>query len=322
MLPDNLSSHTFIVDDLHAHQRLDTYLASIQSVVSRSRISSFIQEGFVEVNGCVRKPSWRVSVGDTILLNMPPPQEIALTPQDIPIDILFEDADLVVVNKPAGMVVHPAPGHEDGTLVNAVLYHCLDITGIGGEIRPGIVHRLDQDTSGVIVIAKNEPAHTELSRQFKERETQKTYIALAAGVFAEKEGTINTAIGRHPTERKKMSIHGAAARDAVSHYTVLAQFEKTALLSIRIETGRTHQIRVHLASIGHPIVGDLLYGGRKTHQQYAHIPRQMLHAYQLSFTHPSQNAPCQFTAPIPADMMEVSAMYQPHLFSWDLILTS
>jgi len=318
---DDVLSRTYTVSFDHAGQRLDIFLANIQFEISRSRLSFLAHEGNITVNGKVRKPSFHVSVNDVVVVTLSPAKEISLQPQPISLDILFEDSDIIVINKPSGLVVHPAPGHESNTLVNALLYHCPGLLKIGGEIRPGIVHRLDQDTSGVLVVAKNDLAHVALSKQFKERQPQKVYLAFVSGVLKEKEGEIDFSIGRHPSERKKMSIHGTAPRSARSQYFVLQQFEHTALLKVIIETGRTHQIRVHLSAIGHPIIGDSIYGGRSIYKTYRTVSRQMLHAIQLQFIHPIKKEPCFFTAPIPSDFKKAVLMYGALDVPWETLLT-
>ncbi len=232
---------------------------------------------------------------------LPAPTSTEVQPEDIPLDILHEDAHIIAINKPAGLVVHPAPGNENGTLVNALLHHCDDLAGIGGEIRPGIVHRLDKDTSGVIIVAKTDPALTELSRQFKARETKKEYQAITHGIPSQPSGRIETTIGRHPIHRKKMAAEVRTGRHAVSNYEITEAFERAALLRIRIETGRTHQIRVHMAHIKHPIIGDKLYG--RTHANAIKADRQMLHAAKLTVVHPSTGEPIHFSAPVPLDML-------------------
>jgi 23S rRNA pseudouridine1911/1915/1917 synthase len=285
-----------------AGARLDVWLGSRKPDLSRARWQELIKTGHVRVNGQARKPHYEIRENDVVDYEIPPPEPTELVAQDIPLDILFEDSDILVLNKPPGLVVHPAPGHSDGTLVNALLHHCKDLKGIGGEQRPGIVHRLDRDTSGVLVIAKNELAMARLAAQFKSREVRKQYAALVWGQPAPASGTIKTLVGRSPHDRKKMSAKPASGRPAVTHYETIQKFPESSLLRVRIETGRTHQIRVHLAHIGHPVVGDAQYGRARTTNRPVHAARQMLHAEQLAFSHPSTGLPMEFRAPIPEDM--------------------
>ena len=285
-----------------AGSRLDVWLRRQAPDCSRARIQSLIRAGLVRVNGETRKPHHPLRGGDRVEYEIPPPEPARLAAQDIPLDILYEDADILVLNKPAGLVVHPAAGHADGTLVNALLHHCPDLGGIGGEIRPGIVHRLDKDTSGVLVIAKNDFALHGLAAQFKERTLRKEYLAAVWGEPKPPRGVIRTLIGRNPRNRKKMSARPASGRPAVTHYEVLSRHGGVSLLRVRIETGRTHQIRVHLAHIGHPVVGDRQYGRARKGLRATPPARQMLHAERLAFTHPRTRAPLEFAAPIPQDL--------------------
>ena len=280
--------------------RLDQWLAAKFPDLSRARWQALIKDSRVRVNGAPAKPNRPVRAGDRIEYEIPAARPTEVVAQDIPLDVLYEDADLIVINKPPALVVHPAPGHEDGTLVNALLHHCVDLKGVGGELRPGIVHRLDQDTSGVLVVAKHEQALNNLAAQFKNRDTRKEYLALAWGVPSPRAGTIRTLIGRSTTHRKKMSARVKHGREAVSHYEVMEEFGDVSLLRVRIETGRTHQIRVHLAHIGHPVVGDALYG--RARRNDLHAERQMLHAGKLSLRHPTSGRLMNFTAPIPSDL--------------------
>lgn len=295
-----------------AGSRLDVWLGSRRPELSRARWQELIKTSHVRVNGQVRKPHYELRESDIVDYEIPPPEPTELVAQEIPLSILFEDADILVLNKPAGLVVHPAPGHSSGTLVNALLHHCKDpatggtsLKGIGGELRPGIVHRLDRDTSGVLVIAKNELAMTGLAAQFKSREVRKQYAALVWGQPVPKSGTIKTLVGRNPHDRKKMSAKPASGRPAVTHYETVRKFPEASLLRVRIETGRTHQIRVHLAHIGHPVVGDTQYGRARKTNRPVPAARQMLHAEQLAFTHPRTGRPLEFKAPIPEDMRDL-----------------
>ena len=282
--------------------RLDAWLAHRHPAISRARWQELIKEGRVTFNGIARKPSSTMQAGDIADVVLPEPVSTEVVAENIPLDVLFEDQDLIVINKPPRLVVHPAPGHASGTLVNALLFHCHDLAGIGGELRPGIVHRLDQDTSGVIVAAKNETAMNHLAAQFKDRATKKEYAALVWGVPIHRNGTIKTTIGRDPVHRKKMSTRSPHGRDAVSHYEVLKAWKDASLLRITIETGRTHQIRVHLAHIKHPVVGDTVYGFKRPDVLPIPVERQLLHAWRLTITHPRTHALMTFEAPWPEDM--------------------
>jgi 23S rRNA pseudouridine1911/1915/1917 synthase len=301
------ASHEIEAPASDAGQRLDFWLSRQRPEHSRARWQALIKEGRVTVQGAAVKPNHTLRAGDRVAWTVPPPVSTELRAEDIPLRMLFEDGDLLVLNKPAGLVVHPAAGHESGTLVNALLHHCPDLGGIGGERRPGIVHRLDRGTTGVMVVAKNEPTLAGLARQFKAHEVTKEYLALVWGRPRPPHGTINIPIGRHPQHRKKMSAlprssPGRAGRPAVTHYAVVEEIGDACLCRIGIETGRTHQIRVHLSHLGHPVVGDRQYGrGRKAD---AALPatRQMLHAYRLAFQHPRTRQPLEFIAPMPADM--------------------
>lgn len=289
--------------------RLDAWLAHRHPDLSRARWQELIKDGRVTFNGLVRKASSTMQAGDIAEVLIPEPVSTEVVAEDIPLDILFEDQDLIVINKPPRLVVHPAPGHASGTLVNALLFHCHDLAGIGGELRPGIVHRLDQDTSGVIVAAKNETAMNHLAAQFKDRATKKEYVAIVWGVPMHLNGTIETTIGRDPFNRKKMSARSPQGRDAVSHYNVVKSWKDFALLRITIETGRTHQIRVHLAHIKHPVVGDTVYGIKRPEALPIPVERQLLHAWRLTLTHPRTGQPMTFEAPWPEDMkMLVTAL--------------
>jgi len=284
--------------------RLDHYLAVTHSDLSRSRWKQLIEAGHVFRNGApVLKPRTSLSPGDELTCTLPDPTPVGVIAVNIPIDILYEDSDLIVVNKSAGLVTHPAPGHEADTLVNALLYHCSDLQGIGGELRPGIVHRLDKDTSGVLVVAKNEQTITSLVEQFSTHTVQKEYRALVWGHPRPAEGTLREPIGRHPVHRKKMAVT-SKGRKAVTHYHTLAKGPLAAELRLRIETGRTHQIRVHLSQLGHPIVGDTVYGrARHGLPDELDISRQMLHAHTLKILHPRDGRPMEFTAPLPPDFL-------------------
>ncbi len=284
--------------------RLDHYLAVTHPDLSRSRWKQLIEAGQITLNGKpVIKPKTSLSPGDELVCTLPDPAPVGLVAVDIPIDILYEDSDLIVVNKSAGLVTHPGPGHEADTLVNALLYHCSDLQGIGGELRPGIVHRLDKDTSGVLVVAKNEQAVAALVAQFSAHTTQKEYRALIWGTPRPTRGTINKPIGRHPIHRKKMSVN-EKGREAITHYSTLAKGPLATELSVQIETGRTHQIRVHLAQLGNPVVGDTVYGrARNGLPDGLDISRQMLHAHSLTLLHPQDQRSLTFSAPLPDDYL-------------------
>jgi 23S rRNA pseudouridine1911/1915/1917 synthase len=294
------SEHMDVPPDARG-SRLDSWLAREEDGISRARWQQLIKEERVTVDGATYKPNTSLKGGERITYTIPPPDLTELLPEDIPLDVLYEDGAIIAINKPAGMVVHPAPGHSSGTLVNALLHHCTDLGGIGGELRPGIVHRLDKDTSGVILVAKTDSALNGLQNQFKNRETKKYYEAIVTGVPSPSSGTINQPIGRHPTQRKKMQANARNGRNAVTHYETLQAFQDAAHLSVRIETGRTHQIRVHLASIGHPVLGDTLYGKQRTASLSIQAGRQMLHAKSITFTHPETGVEMTLSAPLAAD---------------------
>ena len=294
-----------------AGQRLDAYLASATEL-TRSAAVRLIEEGQVTLGGKPANKKDKVKAGDEVMVSLPEPEPDEAIPQDIPLDIVYEDEDILVVNKPCGMVVHPAAGNPDGTLVNAILYHCGDsLSGIGGVIRPGIVHRIDKDTSGLLVVAKNDAAHLALSEQLKVHRVRRVYHAIAIGNLREETGTVDAPIGRHPTDRKKMAVLRGAdahARDAVTHYRVLERFAGMCHVECKLETGRTHQIRVHMASLGHPLLGDPVYGGanhRFCESHPALIHGQCLHAAELSLIHPTSGEEMHFEAPLPEDMERI-----------------
>ena len=294
---------TLIVSPDGRGKRLDAWLSEQEPDLSRSRIQSLIRAGSILLNGCPTKPSQKLVREMAISVDVPPPVSSELVPEDIPLDVLFEDADIVVLNKPAGLVVHPAAGHASGTLVNALLAHCPDLAGIGGEKRPGIVHRLDRDTTGVMVVAKNEFAMHGLVSQFRQRQVEKEYLALVWGRLAPTSGRVETPIGRNPRNRKTMSATSGSGRLAITTYQTIELFRDTSLVTVRIETGRTHQIRVHMAFLGHSVLGDPQYG-RQRHQVLP-IPvpaRQMLHAIRLGLNHPRTDERLIIEAPVPDDM--------------------
>jgi len=281
----------------HAGVRLDAFL-SADGALTRSQAARLIAEGRVRVNGKPAAKSARLSGGETVTVDVPQLRETALPPQDIPLDVVYEDDDVIVVNKPTGLVVHPAPGHPDGTLVNALLHHCGDsLSGIGGEKRPGIVHRIDRDTSGLIIAAKNDAAHLALSAQLKDHSLSRTYECLVTGNMKQDSGTVDAPIGRSSADRKKMAVVPTGRR-AVTHWEVVARYPGVTHLRCRLETGRTHQIRVHLAHIGHPILGDTVYGNKKP---VPGLTGQCLHATGLRFIHPRTGQPVELTCPRPEE---------------------
>ena len=287
-----------IVEEKDVGKRLDSYIAENYSELSRTMIKKIIETNNILVNEKKQKVSYKVQANDEICINVPKAKETKLEAEDIPIEIIYEDNDIIVVNKPKGLVVHPANGNPDGTLVNAILAICKNsLSGIGGEIRPGIVHRLDKDTSGIIIVAKNDIAHINISNQIKERKVKKTYIALVRGNVPEEEATINMPIGRSTRDRKKMAVN-KDGKPAITHFKVLKRYGKYTLLEVKIETGRTHQIRVHMSHIGHGIIGDELYG----YVDENLINRQALHAYSLSFNQPRTKENLEFKAELPNDI--------------------
>lgn len=266
------------------NQRLDAFLASSLDGLTRSQATRLIESGEVAVNGRAVSKSYKLAGGEDIAVTLPEPEPVEAVPQDIPLDVVYEDADVIVVNKPKGLVVHPAAGHWSGTLVNALMYHCRDsLSGIGGELRPGIVHRIDKDTSGLLIAAKNDHAHRALAAQLKDHTLARTYACIVCGNIREDSGTIDAPIGRDPADRKKMCVTKKDGREAVTHWRVLERFPGYTLLECRLETGRTHQIRVHLAWRSHPILGDTVYGHRKPELG---MDTQCLHARELTFLHP------------------------------------
>ena len=273
----------YIVSQEEKGKRLDAYISSANTDITRTSAQRLIEDGNILVNGKNVKVSYKIQENDKISVEIPEPKQIELKAQNIPIEIIYEDSDIIVVNKPKGMVVHPANGNPDGTLVNAIMAICKDsLSGIGGEIRPGIVHRIDKDTSGLLIVAKNDNAHVKMSEQIKNHEVKKTYIALVRGVFKENEATIDMPIGRSTSDRKKMAVN-KNGKNAITHIKVLKRFDKYTLLQVNIETGRTHQIRVHLSHIGYPIVGDYTYSNGKNEFD---VIGQCLHAQKLEFKHP------------------------------------
>lgn len=286
----------FAVEDIDAGKRIDLYLSEKIEDMSRSQVQKLIGDGNIKVNQKDIKSNYKVRKNDSIDVIIPEPVMLEITPEDIDIEIMYEDDDIAVVNKPQGMVVHPAAGNFTGTLVNALLAKCSNLSGINGVIRPGIVHRIDKDTSGVLVVAKNDNAHKALAEQIKEHSMKRVYMALVEGVIKNDEGTIDLPIGRHPIERKRMAVVQKNGRNAVTHYKVLERFKANTLVEARLETGRTHQIRVHMSYIGHPLVGDPVYGFKKQHFK---LKGQALHAMTLGFIHPTTKEYMEFNAPLP-----------------------
>jgi 23S rRNA pseudouridine1911/1915/1917 synthase len=310
------STISFQVDSQDSAKRLDVFLSQKEPALSRSQIKRFIEMGEVQVGGRKAKAALRLRENDAVTLTLPAPRKLELEAQDIPLKVLYEDRHLIVVDKPAGLVVHPGAGNYSGTLVNALLHHCPDLAGVGGVLRPGIVHRLDKDTSGVLVAAKDDLAHRFLAEQFKKHTAKRKYMGIVFGQLDE-EGQVAASIGRHPTHRKKMSARPRKGRDARTHWRVLERFRSFNLAEFRLETGRTHQIRVHLSSIGHPILGDPLYGGRSRltsieppalRQALQGLRRQALHAACLGFVHPVTKEAMEFSSPLPPDLAEAVSL--------------
>lgn len=277
--------------------RIDKYLAEQLPDITRSYLQKLLKDGSVQMNGKPVKASTKTAVGALIALTIPEPEEPEILPEDIPLDILYEDSDVILINKPKDMVVHPAAGHYTGTLVNALMYHCKgDLSGINGVLRPGIVHRIDKDTTGVLIVCKNDRAHNALAEQLKEHSITRKYRAIVCGNLKEDEGTVDAPLGRHPQDRKKMAIVRSGGKRAVTHYRVLERFGNYTYIECRLETGRTHQIRVHMASLGHPLLGDEIYGRAKSPFK---LEGQTLHAMVLGFIHPTTGEYMEFEAPLP-----------------------
>ncbi|KYZ77223.1 RNA pseudouridine synthase [Anaerosporomusa subterranea] len=295
----NEQNYTFSVEPCVENQRLDLFVTGQINELSRSHVQKLIIDGQVTVNGRPEKSNYRVRQGDNVLIEIPASRPLAAEPENIKLDIVYEDRDVIVVNKPRNMVVHPAVGNEAGTLVNALLGRCTDLSGINGVTRPGIVHRLDKDTSGVMVVAKNDKAHISLAEQIQTRVASRKYLAIVHGNVKENQGIINAPIGRHAIDRKKMAVTFTNSKKAITRFTVLERFNEYTFLECKLETGRTHQIRVHMAYIGHPVVGDPKYGPKQPH---FHIQGQALHSTELAFFHPSTGERLTFTADMPQDM--------------------
>ena len=284
-----------LIDSESAGERIDSFLASVFDSHSRSYFQKLLKEGRVTVNGSPVKPSYETEPEDLIEIDFPEPEALSIEAENIPLDIVYEDSDVILINKPKGMVVHPAAGHFSGTMVNALLYHCKDLSGINGVMRPGIVHRIDRDTTGIVIACKNDAAHNAIAAQLKEHSIHRAYFAIVHGNLPDDEGTVDAPIGRHKTERKKMAVV-PDGKPAVTHYRVLERFGQHTFIECRLETGRTHQIRVHMAHIGHPLLGDEVYGsGRSAYRTEG----QCLHAYLLGFVHPETKEYMEFQTPLP-----------------------
>jgi 23S rRNA pseudouridine1911/1915/1917 synthase len=290
--------------------RLDVFTTKLDTSLSRAFSQKLIEKGKILVNDRPSQPSYRLKLDDKVTIEVPPPEKYEVRPENLPLNIVYEDDDLLVVNKPRGMVTHPAPGHYTGTLVNALLYHAKNLAGIGGVERPGIVHRLDKDTSGLLLVAKTDLAHRSLSKQIKDRQVKRSYVALVHGVVKQDEGFVQEKIGRHPVHRKKMAVikqAGLKSREALTFYKVLRRFKDYSLLELQLKTGRTHQIRVHMSHIGHPLVGDTTYGKKglaPSPEQSRGVEGQLLHAQIIGFTHPRTGEYLEFSAPMPDEMTE------------------
>lgn len=290
--------------EFESGERLDRYLAGEMPDMSRSYIQKLIKDSQIYVNEKPVKANYRLCFDDVIKVTIPELKEPEIAAEELPLDILYEDSDIIIVNKPKQMVVHPAPGHYSGTLVNALMYHCgKELSGINGVMRPGIVHRIDMDTTGSLVVCKNDAAHKCIARQLKEHSIKRVYVALVHGNIKENQGTINAPIGRHPTDRKKMSTHAKHSREAITHYKVLERFGDYTYIQCELETGRTHQIRVHMAIIGHPLLGDQVYGPAKC--PFKHLQGQTLHAKTLGIIHPSTGEYLEVNAPLPTYFKEL-----------------
>lgn len=299
----SMKTQYFEVEETWKEARLDRYLSEMIPEQSRSFFQKLIKDGFVRVNEFIQKANYRLNIGDMVEVVIPDAVPTDIQPENIPLDILYEDDDLLIVNKPKGMVVHPAIGHYTGTLVNAIMYHCKDsLSGINGEIRPGIVHRIDKDTTGSLIVCKNDEAHLKIAEQIKEHSVTRKYVGVVAGNFNEESGTVEGAIGRHPVDRKKMTINEQNGKPAITHYRVLQHLKGASYMEFTLETGRTHQIRVHMASISHPLLGDKVYGSQKNPYK---LQGQALHARTIGFVHPSTGKYMEVSAPVPDYMVDL-----------------
>lgn len=302
-----MNQYCFLADQNAENERIDKYLTDYLKKYSRSFLQKLIKDSQVQVNGRVVKSNYRLHEEDRIELTVPNPLETDILPENLNLDIVYEDTDVLVVNKPKGMVVHPSAGHSSGTLVNGLMYHCKDqLSGINGVLRPGIVHRIDMDTTGLLIVCKNDSAHNNIALQLKEHTTTRRYHALAKGTFKESSGTVDAPIGRNPNNRLKMAINYEHGKEAVTHFRVLEQFRDCAYVECILETGRTHQIRVHMSSIGHPLLGDTVYGGPAV----KNVQGQMLHAKIIGFTHPSTGKYMEFDSELPEYFQDILNKYR------------
>ncbi|MCI7105828.1 MAG: RluA family pseudouridine synthase [Lachnobacterium sp.] len=293
-----MKMESFEVEAEQEGERLDKFLSIIYPEFSRAFFQKLIKSKQVSVNETPQKASYCVKIDDIVTVEIPDAVETTIEPENIPLDILYEDDDVLIVNKPKGMVVHPSAGHYSGTLVNAIMYHCKDtLSGINGEIRPGIVHRIDMDTTGSLIVCKNDEAHVNIAQQIKEHSVNRIYVGIVCGYVKEDSGTVEGAIGRHPIERKKMAINEKNGKPAITHYKVLERFKNYTYMQFKLETGRTHQIRVHMASIGHPLLGDTLYSSGRS--PFKHLQGQCLHAKTIGFIHPKTGEYMEYSAPLP-----------------------
>lgn len=291
----------YTIEEENVGKRLDLFVSENEVDMSRSFVQGIIEKQQVKVNGQIKKSNYKLRVGDKVQVELAEPVELQVEAEDIPLDIIYEDSDVIVINKPQDMVVHPAPGNYTGTLVNGLLYHCKDLSGINGVIRPGIVHRIDKDTSGVLVVAKNDKSHNSLAMQLKDHSMKRTYYAIVEGIVKEEEGTVRTNIGRHPVERIKMAVV-KDGKEAITNYKVLERFKSNTLVECRLETGRTHQIRVHMAHLHHPLIGDQVYGYKK---QKFKLQGQALHAKNLGFIHPTTGEYMEFDSQLPEYFQDI-----------------
>ncbi|WP_346869128.1 RluA family pseudouridine synthase [Clostridium sp. UBA5119] len=291
----------YTIEEENVGKRLDLFVSENEVDMSRSFVQGIIEKQQVKVNGQIKKSNYKLRIGDQVQVELAEPVELQVDAEDIPLDIIYEDSDVIVINKPQDMVVHPAPGNYTGTLVNGLLHHCKDLSGINGVIRPGIVHRIDKDTSGVLVVAKNDKSHNSLAMQLKDHSMKRTYYAIVEGIVKEEEGSVRTNIGRHPIERIKMAVV-KYGKEAITNYKVLERFKSNTLVECRLETGRTHQIRVHMAHLHHPLIGDQVYGYKK---QKFKLQGQALHAKNLGFIHPTTGEYMEFDSQLPEYFQDI-----------------
>lgn len=298
--------YDWVIEPGEEGERIDKFLAEARADWTRSQIQKWIKEGLVDVNGETAKGNYRLSIDDEVAVKVPPPVALNIEAEPMELNIVYEDSDVVVIDKPRGMVVHPAAGHYSGTVVNGLLYHCHDLSGINGVMRPGIVHRIDKDTSGLLMVAKNDKAHLSLASQLKEHTVNRKYIAIVHGVIPHEKGTIDAPIGRDPKNRQQMAVVMNTGKEAITHFVVLERFSQHTLVELKLETGRTHQIRVHMKYIGYPLVGDPKYGPKSNIE----MDGQALHAAILGFEHPSTQKYLEFSSPIPEDMLRVIQQFR------------